>query len=88
MIVDTEYNAQVAHEATVKAMRKQVWRELVGNSRGEADDAVSAIRSGFHPAGETNAKLMQEGKELEGLLVPLPEPKEMHRLPEALRPLL
>jgi phosphatidylserine/phosphatidylglycerophosphate/cardiolipin synthase-like enzyme len=88
MIIDTECNVQIAHGPTVKAFRNEVWREMLEDRQGEADDAVRAIRNGWHPIGETNASLMEQGKVLKGLIVPLKEPKAKQRLPESLRPLL
>lgn len=88
MIVDTECNAQIAHRPTVTAIRKAAWRELLDSTGGEADDAVAAIRDGFHVTGETNQGLMELDEELAGLIVPLRQPSELPRPPASIRPLL
>jgi phosphatidylserine/phosphatidylglycerophosphate/cardiolipin synthase-like enzyme len=88
MMIDTECNVQVAHGPTALAMRQGIWREMLGDPQGEDPDPISAIQKGFHPTGETNQALMQDGAELKGLIVPLKQPDETPRLPETLRPLL
>lgn len=88
MIIDMECNVQIAHRDAVKSFRKRAWKEIIGDTFGESDNAVSAIRSGWFPQGEKNKSLRQKGKELEGYIVPLSPPDEMKRVPKSIRLLL
>ena len=85
MLLDTELNVQLAHGPTVKQMRKDAWREMLGGTVGEGDDPVAAIKQGWHPTGEANARAMKNLEVLTGLITPLQQPKSPKRLPESLR---
>lgn len=88
LLLDTECNAQIAHGPTVKAMRQNLWREVLESPKGTVDNPIEAITKGWHLQGLENKKRKERGEPLEGLIVPLKPPPEVTRLPETLRLLL
>jgi phosphatidylserine/phosphatidylglycerophosphate/cardiolipin synthase-like enzyme len=85
MLLDSECNVQLAHGPTVKKMRQAAWQEMLGGNIGEHNDPLMAIKQGWHPIGEANARAMTKQKPLTGMIAPLEKPKSPKRLPSSLR---